>query len=373
MLGGQSVVNTGPTSLSSDLGVSPGTAITGFPPGTLGGTSHAADPVAAQAQSDLGIAYYDAASQATTQSVSGDLVGRTLVAGVYTAGGPISVSGTLTFDGQNDPNSVFIVQAASTLITASASHINTIRGADACHIFWQVGSSATLGTASTFQGSILALTSVTVTTGAHVQGRALARNGAVTLDDDVFTSPACSTTPPSTPPTTTPPATPPPATTAPPAATPTSSTSSTTTTLTSSPTTVTGGTVTVTATVTSPHGTPTGQVKFYEGNTLLKTVTLTGGRATITVAAGTTPATRTITAIYAGSPSYTASPRAHTTFTVTSSTTPTVANAGGSTSGTLPNTGTSHLTAISTTGVLLLLVGTGLTLSARRRLYTRRH
>lgn len=206
VLGGQAVTNTGPTTLSGDLGVSPGTAITGFPPGIIGGAPHAADAVAAQAQSDLTVAYDDAAGRASTQGVAGDLVGRTLIDGVYTSSGPLALSGTLTFDGQGNPDAVFIVQVASTLTTATASQVNTINGAQACHIFWQVGSSATLGTASTFQGTILALTSISVTTGAVVKGRALARNGSVTLDNDQFTSPACDTvvTPTSTPTSTSP-------------------------------------------------------------------------------------------------------------------------------------------------------------------------
>ena len=191
VLGGQAVTNTGPTSLSGDLGVSPGTAISGFPPGVAAGTTHAADAVAAQAQSDLVTAYNDAAGRAPTASVAGDLVGRTLTAGVYNSSSSLALSGTLTLDGQGDPNSVFIVQVASTLITASASAVNVINGAQACHVYWQVGSSATLGTASSFKGTILALTSITVTTGTVVQGRALARNGQVTLDTNTFTSAAC--------------------------------------------------------------------------------------------------------------------------------------------------------------------------------------
>jgi len=191
VLGGQAVTNTGPTRLSGDLGVSPGTAISGFPPGVAAGTTHAADAVAAQAQSDLVTAYNDAAGRAPTASVAGDLVGRTLTAGVYNSSSSLALSGTLTLDGQGDPNSVFIVQVASTLITASASAVNVINGAQACHVYWLVGSSATLGTASSFKGTILALTSITVTTGTVVQGRALARNGQVTLDTNTFTSAAC--------------------------------------------------------------------------------------------------------------------------------------------------------------------------------------
>ncbi|MEO6700535.1 MAG: ice-binding family protein [Jatrophihabitantaceae bacterium] len=197
VLGGQAVTNTGPSVLGGDLGVSPGTAITGFPPGLVNGATHAADAAAGQAQSDVVTAYNDTASRAPTASVAGDLVGRTLTAGVYNSTGPLAVSGMVTLNGQGNPNSVFIFQVASTLITASASNVSTINGAQACHIYWQVASSATLGTASTFQGTILALTSISVTTSTTVKGRALARNGQVSLDTNVFTSAACAVTVPS--------------------------------------------------------------------------------------------------------------------------------------------------------------------------------
>jgi hypothetical protein len=195
VLAGQTVTNTGPSKLSGDLGVSPGTAITGFPPGTVGGAKHAGDAQAAKAQSDLTIAYNDAAGRAKTASVAGDLVGKTLTTGVYKSTGPLALSGTVTLNGQGNPNAVFIFQIASTLITASASHVSLLNGAQACHVFWQVGSSATLGTTSSFKGTIMALTSIAVQTGALVQGRALARNGAVTLDNDTFTAANCGTTP----------------------------------------------------------------------------------------------------------------------------------------------------------------------------------
>ena len=206
VLGGQTVTNTGPSVLHGNLGVSPGSAITGFPPGTVSGATHAGDAVAGQAQSDLTIAYDNAAGRAPTASKAGDLVGQTLPGGVYKSTGPLALSGTLTLDGQNDPDSVFIFQIASTSITASASRVVLINGAQACHVFWQVGSSATLGTHSSFTGTILVLTSITVTTGTVIHGRALARNGAVTLDDNTITRPTCITTPPTTttpPPTTT--------------------------------------------------------------------------------------------------------------------------------------------------------------------------
>ncbi|WP_277212570.1 ice-binding family protein [Isoptericola croceus] len=193
VLGGQTVTNTGPTTLEGDLGVSPGDAITGFPPGIVGGAQHAGNAEAAQAQSDLVIAYDDAAGRAPTASVDGDLVGQTLTAGVYNSTGPLELSGMLTLDGQGDPDSAFIFQVASTLITASSSEVVLTNGAQACNVFWQVGSSATLGTASDFKGTIMALTSITVDTGTVVEGRALARNAQVSLDTNVFTMPGCDT------------------------------------------------------------------------------------------------------------------------------------------------------------------------------------
>ncbi|RKR30144.1 ice-binding family protein [Arthrobacter oryzae] len=193
VLGGTTVTNTGPTTLGGELGVNPGSAITGFRPGIAAGAIHRGDAQALQAQSDLTTAYNDAAGRAATASVAGDLVGKTLTPGVYKSSGPLAVSGALTLNGQGNPNSVFIFQVASTLTTASASHIVLTNSAQACNVYWQVASSATLGTASTFKGNILALTSITATTGTTVQGRALARNGQVSLDTNVFTMPGCVT------------------------------------------------------------------------------------------------------------------------------------------------------------------------------------
>jgi cell division septation protein DedD len=227
VLAGTTVTNTGPSIISGDLGVSPGSAVTGFPPGTvINGAIHAADAVALLAQTDLTTAYNDAAGRTPVTVVSADLGGQTLFPGVYQAASSMGLTGTVTLDAQGDPNAVFIFQAGSTLTTASASTVSLINGAQACHVFWQVGSSATLGTGTTFVGSILALTSVSVTTGSTVAGRVLARNGAVTLDTNTITAPACALVPPPTtpPPTTPPPTTPPPTTT--PTPTPTTATSS---------------------------------------------------------------------------------------------------------------------------------------------------
>ena len=196
VLGGSTVTNTGPTVLTGDLGLSPGTSITGFPPGTVNGTIHQTDAVALQAQKDLTTAYDDAAGRTTTATISADLEGRTLTPGVYQGAPSLQLTGTLTLDGQGDDNAVFIFQApASTLTTASGSRVVLIGGAQACNIIWQVGSSATLGSGSFFKGNILALQSITVNTGTTVDGRALARNAAVTLDDNTISRAVCSGAP----------------------------------------------------------------------------------------------------------------------------------------------------------------------------------
>jgi hypothetical protein len=188
VLGASTVTNTGPTNLGGDLGVSPGTAITGFPPGVLGGSRHSADAEAGAAHAALQAAYNDAAGRTVTEVVAGDLVGRTLNAGVYSSASSLGLSGTLTLDGQGDPDAVFVFQMGSTLTTASASQVKLVNGAQASHVFWQVGSSATLGTGSSIAGTIMALASITVTTGVSIQGRALALNGAVTLDSNTITT-----------------------------------------------------------------------------------------------------------------------------------------------------------------------------------------
>jgi len=209
VLGGSTVTNTGPTVINgASVGVSPGSAITGFPPGivTAPGTIHKADAVAKQAQSDVTTAYNTLAGQACGKNLAPELGGLTLTAGVYCQA-TSQLTGTLMLDAQGDPNAVFVFQVASTLITASNSSVLVINGGSACNVYWQVGSSATLGTNTAFVGNILALTSITVNTGATVAGRALARNGAVTLDNNRFTPSACATTPTSTP-TNTPTATP---------------------------------------------------------------------------------------------------------------------------------------------------------------------
>jgi hypothetical protein len=191
VLAGSTVTNTGSTVVSGDVGLSPGTSVTGFPPGTASGTIHIADGAAALAQAALTAGYVDAAARTGGTPVAGDLVGRTLTTGIYTSTSSLANSGDLTLDAQGNPDAVFIFQIASTLTTGSGSHIVLANGAKACNVFWQVGSSATLGTNSIFKGNILALTSITITTGVNLEGRALARNGAVTLDTNVISGCSC--------------------------------------------------------------------------------------------------------------------------------------------------------------------------------------
>ena len=193
VLGGTTVTNTGPSVLNGDLGVAPGTALTGFgSPAVVNGATHDDDAVAGQAQSDLTTAYGVAAGQPITSDLTGqDLGGMTLTAGAYHYSSSAQLTGRVTLDAQGDPSAQFVFAIGSTLTTASASSVRLINGASPCNVYWQVGSSATLGTTTAFQGTVMALTSITMNHAATVQGRMLARNGAVTLDDNVLNGPAC--------------------------------------------------------------------------------------------------------------------------------------------------------------------------------------
>jgi hypothetical protein len=184
VLAGSTVTNTGATTVGGNVGVDPGLAVTGFPPGLVaGGTIHTGDAVALQAQSDATTAYNTLAGQTLTEDLTGqDLGGKTLTPGVYRFSSSAQLTGALTLDAQGDPKATFVFQIGSTLTTASNASVLVLNGARDCNIFWQVGSSATLGTTTALKGNILALTSITLVTGATVSGRALARNGAVTMD-----------------------------------------------------------------------------------------------------------------------------------------------------------------------------------------------
>lgn len=191
VLAGSTVTNTGPTIVTGDLGASPGTEITGFPPGTVVGATHAGDSVAVGGLADLTTAYNDAAGRTLcAQTVDGNLGGQTLAPGLYKSESSLEISsGDLTLDAQGDSNAVFIFQMGSTLTTTIGRQIILAGGAQAKNIFWVVGSSATIGVNSTFIGTILADQSITLTTGAVLDGRALARIGAVTLDSNTATKP----------------------------------------------------------------------------------------------------------------------------------------------------------------------------------------
>ena len=200
VLGASTVTNTGATIITGDLGVSPGTAVTGFPPGIMnGGTIHAADAVALQAQNATTAAYINLADQtcpvSNTFGVPTDLGGMTLVPGVYCFASSAGLTGTLTLDALGNPNAVWVFQIASTLITGVNSTVAIINGGQPCNVFWQVGSSATLNVGTTFIGNILALTSIALQTNADVSGRALARNGAVTMDTNTVAITACNVPP----------------------------------------------------------------------------------------------------------------------------------------------------------------------------------
>jgi hypothetical protein len=191
VLGGSTVTNTGPSVITGDLGVSPGTSITGFPPGIVSGVTHAGDAVASQAQLDVTTAYNALAAMAPMQDLTGqDLGGLTLTPGVYSFASTAQLTGMLTLNDLGNPNALFVFQIGSSLTTASLSSVVTINGGGlpGANVYWQVGSSATLGTNTAFEGHILALANITLDTGATILGgSALARTGAVTLDTNTIT------------------------------------------------------------------------------------------------------------------------------------------------------------------------------------------
>jgi hypothetical protein len=194
VLAGSTVTNTGATVVNGDLGLSPGSSVSGFPPGTvINGLQHITDAVAAQAQGDLTVAYNNAVGRTCPASnlLAGDIGGTVITPGVYCNSTSLGITGTVTLSG--NASSVFIFQIGSTLTTASSSVVLLTGGVLPSNVFWQVGSSATLGTGSTFNGTILAQDSITVTTGASLNGRALARTGAVTLDTNAVTQPGAAT------------------------------------------------------------------------------------------------------------------------------------------------------------------------------------
>jgi Ice-binding-like len=192
VLGASTVTNTGPSVLNGNLGVSPGSAITGFPPGTVYGSTHKNDGVALQAQKDVKTAYNTIVQQFCPHDMTGqDLGGKTLVSGVYCFSSSAQLTGHLTLSG----NGLYIFQIGSTLTTGSNSSVKLESGTGACNVFWQVGSSATVGTDTDFVGNILALTSITANHGATFNGGLYARSGAVTLDTNTVSRSSCGSTP----------------------------------------------------------------------------------------------------------------------------------------------------------------------------------
>jgi hypothetical protein len=194
VLAGSTVTSVGPTKITGDLGVSPGTGVTGFPPGIVTGSIHAGDDAAAKAKNDLLVAYNDGASRLGAAVLPGNLGGLTFTPGLYKNSSSTMISGTgtnaiFTLDAQGDPNAVFIFQMGSTLTTDAGTQVVLSGGALAANVYWQVGSSATLGTSCIFKGNILADQSITLNTGATLDGRALTRVGAVALDSNSITAP----------------------------------------------------------------------------------------------------------------------------------------------------------------------------------------
>ena len=195
VLGGSTVTNTGPSVLNGDLGVYSGTSLTGFGlPAVVNGATHDADAVAGGAQNDLTTAYGVAAGQPITANLTGqDLGGLTLTAGAYSFSSSAQMTGALTLNAASNPNAQFVFEIGSTLTTASASSVVMINGASPCNVYWQIGSSATLGTTTAFEGNVMANASITLNNAASVQGRLLARTGAVVLDNNVIDGSMCGT------------------------------------------------------------------------------------------------------------------------------------------------------------------------------------
>jgi type VI secretion system secreted protein VgrG len=192
VLAGSTATNTGSTVVTGNLGVWPGTEVTGFPPGIVVGTTYPGGAVAQQAQSDVTTAYNNLVGLPCDTDLSGtDLGGLVLVEGVYCFSDSAQLTGQLTLDAQGSATAVFVFQIGSSLTTAANASVLLTNSGSECNVFWQVGSSATLGTSTAFAGNILALTSTTLNTNADVSGRTLARNGAVTMDTNDISMANC--------------------------------------------------------------------------------------------------------------------------------------------------------------------------------------
>ena len=189
VVAGSTITNTGASVISGNLGLDPGSAVSGLLSSQVVGTEDIDNGPALQAQADLTTAFNDAAALAPTAAITADLGGQTLTPGVYNSGSSVGLTGTVILNGEGNPNSIFVIQAGSTLTTATNSAVSLTDGAQACNVFWQVGSSATLNTGTIFVGTVMAQASVTLQTGTSVTGRVLAQTGAVTLDDNDITRP----------------------------------------------------------------------------------------------------------------------------------------------------------------------------------------
>jgi hypothetical protein len=190
VLGGSTITNTGSTTMFGDLGLAPGSSVTGAP--VVLGETHIDDAVANEAKSALTTAATTAANEASNGSAGTELAGQEFLPGVYTASTSLLLSsGSVTLNAQGDPNAVFIFQIGSTLTTGSNTDVSLINGAQACNVFWRVGSSATLGTGTHFVGTIMAADSITANTGATIHGRLLAQTAAVTLENNTITNSTC--------------------------------------------------------------------------------------------------------------------------------------------------------------------------------------
>jgi hypothetical protein len=319
VLAGSGITSTStvldPTVVNGDLGVSPDTSITGFPPGIVNGAQHSADAEALQAKTDLVLAYDDAAGRTPVTSVATELGGTTLLPGNY-AGATLGLTGTVTLDAKGDPDAVFVIKSNETLITAEGSSVSLIGSANPCNVYWVVGSSATFGVDSDFVGTTMAMASITATTGADFEGRLLARTGAVTLDTNTITRPVCDTLPAGST-TTAAPTT----TTAGPTTTLEPTTSLATTTTTTAEPTTTLGTTTTTVGTTTTTGAPT--TTSPPTSTTLAPTTTTSPPTSTTLAPATTSTTAapaTTTEVPASTTSTTLLPASSTTIAPTTTT-----------------------------------------------------
>ena len=188
VLGTTAIANTGASFFDGDIGVSPGTAVTGIPPGNLTGTIHGGDGPATTAQVDLAVAYQDAQARPAGSAIEGDLAGRTLTSGVYKSAAALTISTTLTLDGQGNPNAIFLVQVDAAFDTAAGSRVLLVNKAQASRVYWQVAGAVSLGAASAFTGTIIGMAAISIGAGVSYVGRALTVSGAVSTNTATFTN-----------------------------------------------------------------------------------------------------------------------------------------------------------------------------------------